>query len=338
MAAIAQLSMMLYTGLATGMRFSTWDANALLRCEGDDAMLRRRSITVALLMGLGVLVAGCATTGVGSASPPTPTSFTVTATPQPTPTAVTDIASPTTIASPQRCGPSAGAFFMGDLAISKPEVLYGFNADFMLPDGLSTAHPLTVTTQNNGAFVLGGALQSRAVVQPVEFLVDICNTSTSSTHHLGDFGVRLTSLTPYAGQLNVLNGCASLYARSGSIGGECASGYSPDIEESFQFAANATAPATVSQTLSLAAPILPGEDVGIGFSVHPPTSVATMTFQLGVGIDGQAISYPAALTTQPAINAPIARRWAGNYCSVASMQSQIPATSPANTFYVCPQV
>lgn len=227
---------------------------------------------------------------------------------------------------------------MGDLAISKPEVLYGFNADYMLPDGLSTSQPLAVTTQNNGAFVLGSALQSRAVVQPVEYLLEICNTSISNTHHLGDFGVRLTSLTLYAGQLNVLNGCALLYARSGGYGGECASGYSPDVEESFQFAANATAAATVTQTLSPAAQILPGQDVGVSFGIHPPTSVATMTFQLGLGIDGQAISYPAALTTQPAINAPIARRWAGNYCSAAPMQSQIPATSSPNTYYVCPQV
>jgi hypothetical protein len=227
---------------------------------------------------------------------------------------------------------------MGDLAISNPDVLYGFNADYMLPDGLSTTQPLIVTTQNNSAFVLGAALESRAVVQPVEFLLEICNTSTATTHHLGDFGVRLTSLTPYAGQLNALNGCASLYARSGSIDGECASGYSPDVEESFQFAANAAVSATVTQKLSPAAQILPGQGVGIGFSVHPPTGVARMTFQLGIGIDGQAISYPSVLTTQPAINAPIARRWAGNYCTAAAMQAQIPATSPANTYYICPQV
>ncbi len=301
-------------------------------------MPRRRLMTAALLMGLGLLVTGCATSGIGSASPPTPTSFTVTATPAPTATAVTDTTSPTVVASTQRCGASAGAIFIGDLAISKPEVLYGFNADYMLPDGLSTSQPLTVTTQNNGAFVLGSALESRAVVQPVEFFLDVCNTSTYKTHHLGDFGVRLTSLTPYAGQLNVLNGCALLYARSGGYGGECASGYSPEVEESFQFAASATAPATVTQTLAPGAPILPGQDVGVGFSVHPPTSVAMMIFQLGLGIDGQAISYPAALTTQPAINAPIAHRWAGNYCSAAPMQSQIPATSPTNTYYVCPQV
>src|SRR5512146_452770 len=101
-----------YTGLATGMRFSTSDAVAPLRCEGDDAMPRRRLMTAAILTGLGLLVAGCATSGVGSASPPTPTSFTATATLQPTVSPVTDTASPTTIASAQRCGPSAGAFFI----------------------------------------------------------------------------------------------------------------------------------------------------------------------------------------------------------------------------------
>ncbi len=302
-------------------------------------MLRRRWITAALLAGLSVMAAGCATGSIGNAATtPTPTSFTVTATPQPTATAIADNPSPTAIARVQRCSPTAGALSVGDLSVSTPAVLYGFNADYMLPDGLSTAQPLTITTQNNVAFVLGSGLESRAVVQPVEFLVEICNTSTTSTHHLDAFGVRLTSLTPYMGQLNVLNGCAELYARSGSIGGECASGYSPDIEESFQFTASATVPATVTQTLASGAPIHPGQDVGIGFSIHPPTSIATMTFQLGFGVDGQSLTFPAGLTTQPAINAPIARRWAGNYCSAPPMLSQIPATSPANTYYVCPQV
>src|SRR5690348_5836295 len=126
-------------------------ALALLRCEGDNAMLRRRVITAALLMGLGLLVAGCATSGVGSASTPTPTSFTVTAPPAPTIAPGTDVPSPTAVAIAQRCSPSAGAFYIGDLTISTAEVLYGFNADYMLPDTISTSQPLTVTTQNNGA-------------------------------------------------------------------------------------------------------------------------------------------------------------------------------------------
>jgi hypothetical protein len=301
-------------------------------------MLRRTWITAALLIGLGLMMAGCTTSIDSNAVPlPTPTSFTVTATPQPTATAVTDVASPTTITSTQRCSPAPGAFFLGDLAISKPTVLYGFNADFMLPDGLSTTQPLTVTTQANGALVLGSALQNRAVVQPVAFLVDICNTSTVNIHHLGDFGVKLTSLTQYLGQLNVLNGCATLYAGANSIGGECASGYSPDVEESFQFAANATASATVTQSLAPGASVLPGQDIGVSFGIHPPSTTAIMTFQLGLGIDGQPIIYPAGLITQQAINAPIARRWAGSYCSVAQMLSQIPSTIPADTYYVCPQ-
>src|SRR5690242_1790853 len=96
----------------------------LVCCERDDAMLRRRVITAALLMGLGLLVAGCATSGVGSALPPTPTSFIVTATPQPTVTAGADTATPTAVASAQACKAEPGALFLGDLAVSKPEILY----------------------------------------------------------------------------------------------------------------------------------------------------------------------------------------------------------------------
>src|SRR5262249_39165405 len=172
------------------------------------ARISRYPSSPALLMQaafLALLLAGCATTAGTAANSLTPTSTPPTATPQP-------FASPTT-AGDQRCDPAQtrGAIRMGDLAIGRSEVLYGFNADYMLPDGLP-AKPLSVTLRNNEVVVLGTDIQSRIVVRPVAFLIGICNTSSTRGHRLTAFGAKLTSLVPYAGRLNSLNACASLYS------------------------------------------------------------------------------------------------------------------------------
>lgn len=295
----------------------------------------RRWMTSTLLIGLALALAGCATTGITGARQLS--SATISPTAQSTTVAINDNPSPTVVANAQPCN-LPDAIRIGDIAISKPTVLYGFNSDYMLPDGISTAKPVTITTQNNRPYISGNALESATVVEPVAFVISVCNTSTTTTHHLTNLGAALASLTPYTGQLSALNGCAFLYARSGGIGGECASGYSPDLEVTLQFPANASAQAKVTQTLAQPTDFPPGRGIDISVGVKPPTSTAIMTFQLGVGIDGQPITYPAGITTQPAINAPIAHRWAGNYCTTSQKQSQIPATSPANTYYACPQV
>lgn len=256
---------------------------------------------------------------------------------QASPAATAPLQSTSTTASVggQSCG-LQDASHVGDFVISKASVFYGFNANYMLPDSTPAGKPLVVSVQNNQGYVNGNAIQSLPVVEPASFLVSICNVA-ASTHRLTSLSVKLVSLTPYSSQLNTLNACGFLYSRTQSFGGECASGYSPDVDQTLQFPANATAPATVTLTLPQPVDLVPNNVIGVNIGVTPPTSAAIMTFQLGLGFDGQEAIFPAALTTQPAINAPIARKWSGTYCNTASMQSQIPATSPTNTYYACPQ-
>lgn len=187
----------------------------------------RRWSTATLLIGLGLALTGCET-GIG-AQPITSTSPTATAIAQPT--AGSENPSPTAVVSAQQCNPEADDVHIGDLAISRPSVLYGFNADYMLPEGISTTKPLTVTLQSGGPYVLGINYKNQPVVRPGDFIISVCNTSTTNIHHLTNLGVIMTSLTPYSGQLNTLNGCALLYGRPTDRGGECASGYAPDLEK-----------------------------------------------------------------------------------------------------------
>jgi hypothetical protein len=137
---------------------------------------------------------------------------------------------------------------VGDLAISTTSVLYGFNADYMLPDGLP-AKPLAVTLQNNGVVVNGAVLQNQPVAGQSAFLISICNTSSTQSHRVTTFGAKLVSLTPYGGELNVLNACAFLYSRPTGTGGECATGFSPDLDITLQFAASPAVGATATQAL-----------------------------------------------------------------------------------------
>jgi len=296
-------------------------------------MVVRRWTTMGVMfaMALTTTLVGCATSGPSTAQTPlAAASPTPSQVPEPSPSATGE-------GNAQTCTAVAGSSRLGDLAISAPSVLYGFNADYMLSDGLPVDKPLTVTMQDNTGYVQGGAIQSRPVVQAA-FVVSVCNTSSAHTHRLTSFGVMLDSLTSYGGQLNALNGCAFLYSRPTGTGGECASGYSPDLELSFQLPGSAVPHATATQTASNVIGLAPGHGLDISFSITPPSSPAIATYRFGVGVDGAAVVYPAALSTHPRLAAPIARRWAGDFCTTTQMQAQIPATIPAHTYYVCPQV
>jgi hypothetical protein len=106
---------------------------------------------------------------------------------------------------------------------------------------------------------------------------------------------------------------------------------------SFQLPGSAAPHATATQTASSPIDLAPGHRLDISFSITPPSSPAIATYRLGLGVDGAAVVYPSGQSTQPRLAAPIVRRWAGDFCTTAQMQAQIPATIPAHTYYVCPK-
>ncbi len=280
--------------------------------------------TVALTALLATSLAGCAAPG-GTSSLRTQANVTPTATPRPTPTA-----------SDSHCDLPASAPRVGDLLLGAPTVLYGFNADYMLPDGLPLK-PLAITLQDSEAYVSGSRLEGRPVVgTSAAFVVEFCNTSASRAYRLTGFGAKIVTLASYTGSLGALNGCAYLYGKPTGVGGECASGFSPDAIVSFRFA-NAVPQASDIQAPGSAIALAPGQQLTVSYAVQAPASNVLATYQLGFAMDGQTVSYPVALVTQAVVSAPIAHRWAGDYCSTPQMQAQIPTTIPANTYYACPQ-
>lgn len=238
--------------------------------------------------------------------------------------------------SPRPCTARAGGARVGDVAITKPAVLYAFNADYKLPDGLPADKPLVMTLNNNEPTLNGAAIEAGAVIQG-SFLITICNTSSARAHTITALGVMLDSLTPYSGSLNAINGCAYLYSRPNGTGGECASGYEPDMEIGFQLSGAAAVGATNTQPATPAVKLAPGYGLDIAFDIPAPSSPAIAVYRLGVGLDGAAVVYPSGLRTPPRLDAKIVRHWSGTSCATAQMQAQIPATIPASTYYACPQ-
>ncbi|HEX9036017.1 MAG TPA: hypothetical protein VF808_03415 [Ktedonobacterales bacterium] len=283
-----------------------------------------------LIAFVAVALAGCAPSNSSVAHTPTQTPLPVATE---TPTASQSANDP---GFPRPCsGGRWVAAQVGDLAISAPAVLYGYNADYMLPDNLPLDKPLVVTVQNNQGYLSDGkAIESRTVIQAA-FVISVCNLSSVKAHRLTNYGVMLDTLVPYTGKLNAINGCAELYGPT-PVGGECAGGYSPDVDLSFQMPDSA-AGAVVTQTSSSPIELPPGYGLDLGIGVTPAATGFIATFRLSASFDGNAVTYPVALRTQPELEAPVARRWAGNYCENPQMQALIPATIPPNTYYACPQ-
>lgn len=226
---------------------------------------------------------------------------------------------------------------MGALSLSAPSVLYGFNSDFALPDNLPI-QPLAVTVQNNESYFQMRLVRSRAVAQGASFVVDICDTSTTQSYRLTSVAAILASRTPYTGTLNTLNDCAFFYSRTQSLGGECASGFSPDVEEPFKFSTTSAVGAVVTLPISPAVTVAPGNAVTIAFETQYTGSNVTLSYDLGVGVDSAAATFPSALRTQPVTLANVTRSWSGKYCDTPQMQAAIPASSPAGVYYACPKV
>ena len=89
--------------------------------------------------------------------------------------------------------------------------------------------------------------------------------------------------------------------------------------------------------LSPALTVAPGKDVTISFDTEYAGSNVTLSYQLGVGVDGAAATFPSALRTQQVTLANVVRSWSGKYCDTPQMQAVIPASSPAGVYYACPK-
>jgi hypothetical protein len=187
---------------------------------------------------------------------------------------------------------------------------------------------------------------SPAYDSPPDLLITICNTSTTKSHVTASVSVKLSAFTPHSGDLNVWNPCDGTYARpAGVVPLEC--GERPAIwDETVRanFAANAQIGAIASASLDSSAfvgdlgplPVTlpPGRDMKIGIFVKAPTNAGVYTCAAGITADSAPLPVTVGQNMQLA---PTGRRWTGKACLSPAMQAEIPANSPAETYYICPE-
>jgi hypothetical protein len=181
---------------------------------------------------------------------------------------------------------------------------------------------------------------------------EMCNTSTTTSHRLDSISMRISSLTPYTGQLNEWPACTAFYTRSAPHPVGCGGGEGPGDEDMLAtFPPGSQAGAVVQLTQvswdssrlygiepaqmgPLPITLGPGEGLMIRSNLAISGTSGTYGFTFGLAFDGSA---PAFVSPMPPIFlAPIAHTWSGDACKTAAMQAQIPPDTNPPTYYLCP--
>jgi hypothetical protein len=244
------------------------------------------------------------------------------------------------------------AVIAGDLRVS-PTALgpnglgYGPPPVLQVPDG-TPLQPLALPVRgaNGHASREIPGWFSPAGDAPPDLLITVCNTSTTRAHDIDVVSVRLSAFTPYSGSMNIWDPCAGTYTRpAGVVALEC--GETAAIYDEYvraTFAANAQVGAIVPAPLAdptsygalgpLSATLPPGQSLVIAVFVTAPAAAGVYTFAAGITADTASLPFTVG---QNMLLAPIAHRWTGKACLSPSMQAEIPANPPAETYYICPE-
>jgi hypothetical protein len=253
--------------------------------------------------------------------------------------------------------PANAVIQSGDLLIFKPTDAFNDPA-VRLPDQ-TPLKPLHVDTQvSNNALRGTPQFAEATAVNPgaltgstrsFAFVTSICNGSASATHAVQSVSVRIDTLAPFSGQLNVWPGCDQAFSRQHpNVGtGGCGGGMASDeqVKAEFSSGAQAGATATAKQVGSSATsnnpPLGPmpfqissGRTVYFWVSVSVPDMVGTYAFSVGFQVDGAPTGFgPVA---DPYLAGSVAHTFTGAACNAPAMLAQIPPATTPETYYICP--
>lgn len=302
--------------------------------------MRGALLALALCGLLGATLAGCGVSTTQGAPTPSPS-------PSPTATATATTA-PTATATPLAGQPCSAQDFtngglkyvqQGDMLVEVLDFQPPTYPGYQLPEGLPLA-PYKVSPD-----VVGKPVAGRALSNPSKgFAFSICNASASHSHALSQVALKILSFTTYTGHLNEVRMCGAVYSRQdGARDGGCGGGAAFDITMTAAFAANAGAGAVATAAIDptnnslgpLPVTLTPGHGLFILITPTLPTAPGTYSYGVGVAMDGGQLVYGTTGTT-PALFAPVAHAWDGQYCTSSAMQAQIPPATTPPTYYLCP--
>jgi hypothetical protein len=171
-------------------------------------------------------------------------------------------------------------------------------------------------------------------VNDIYFLV--CTTSATQTPVLQQVQVKITSFTPYGGQLNAWDFCNGAYSRqAGVVNMNCDRG-DIGINPMLQASLGSAAVGTVASAMGALPVSLPPQAlivVGVTLTT-PATALGIYSFAASITSDGATSPYSGATTF---LQAPIAHTWSGDACTKPAMLSQIPPATNPPTLYICPE-
>lgn len=312
-------------------------------------MVRRRLLGGCALVALiCVTLAGCGGSGAKAQGK---TSARATATRLPTPTITpfpTDIVAPTvppqvTICSPALFTQSQQSFGQqGDVLVGALDFQAPAYPGFQLPSSLPLAPYKVDSSAIGGKGGPNSSWNGFPLSNPSNgFSFMLCNSSQTQSHTLSSVTLKVASFTSYSGALNEVRTCAMVYSRQGMAGGGCGGASAFDMQLTGAFPASAPAGTQItlqndpSTNVGLPVTLAPNQFFGIVIQPTLPQLSGTYSYQVGVAIDGGAISYVSAATT-PALWAPVTHSWDGANCTSPAMQAQIPPATNPPTLYICP--
>lgn len=306
-------------------------------------MSRRQTLrlALALITVLAVALAGCggSTTSARSTSASTVTPRTSTPTvpdgPTPWPTVTPD-------GTPcgNNMGQQPGVVRVGDLLVAPAFADIGAIL-YQLPDG-TPLQPLKIPQQSSNGQFPGWPIST---VGAKDVYAAVCNASTTTAHRVQGARVKLTSFSPYSGQLNAWDYCAGYYARPAGVTPlNCDRGAAP-TDEMLQatFASNSPVGTIVAATQSgpppsdgfgpLPAVLPPGIIMFLHLGLTAPVAQGTYAFAVSVTVDGTQLPFTNAALL---LLAPIAHTWNAQACTSSGMLAQIPPATNPPTPYICP--
>jgi hypothetical protein len=308
-------------------------------------MMTRLCQTLAIMLGLSIVLVGCGstTTGRATATPTATAAATVTPSPIP-PATVTYEQFHAACPSSNGQGNALGRTYQfGDLyvAISLTNVSY---PAAKLPDG-TPFNPFKLPNPNSELGGLSATPEVNPDIARTGVFIEVCNAAAIASHRIEGVDARIDRFVPFTGALNSWQFCAGWYANGHADGGGCGGGYQAGELLQAAFSANASAGATTTANFVKAgqdldgAPLPPlpltrksGQSVLMVASLTPPTAPGTYTFSFSLTIDGAKT--PFAPLADDLLLDPAARTWSGDACATPTMQAQIPSGSADS--YICP--
>jgi hypothetical protein len=226
---------------------------------------------------------------------------------------------------------------IGDIVFYSTVGRPGMNYPYaVLPEGTTSPYRLQGQWQDNFTSSFVGWADPSGKDHPFGSMlfVQVCNLSTTATHHLTETGALINNFKPYTGSLNawVPYPCFTSYYINNPAqvveNGGCGGAFVPDVQGTATFPKGSRTGTVVKGKMTGDGTLAPGQTISVGLDVTLPSVPGTYTLVPTLQIDhGNVHSGLTDDVVGTYLYAPVAHLWDGNACTKQSVPS-----SPVGNF------